>query len=537
MKQTEPRIALLSVYDKSGIVEFAESLVKLGWELYSSGGTAKALIAAGVPVKDVSALVGGGAILGHRVVTLSRELHAGLLARDTAEDQAELRRLGVPYIDLVCVDLYPLAAEIARPGSTPDSVIEQTDIGGPTMLRSAAKGRRIVVSRAADRADVLAWLKDGEPDGAAFRTKLAARAESVVAGYTLTSARYLSKGEHDGLVGDQILPAKYGENAWQTPAGLYSAHTGDPLAIDRFEIIAGAAPSYNNLAELDRHLQTITHIAAGYDQAFGEVPAIALGTKHGNPCGAGVASSRADAIKAMVTGDPRAIFGGLVSVNFEIDEEAAELLLTHGQESGRRLLDAVIAPSFTLEAVKHLSRKGDKCRFLANPALAFIGQDSLNPAAHLRPVRGGFLRQPGYHFIFDLTDPDIAATTPLNRNQQRDAVLAWAVGSTSNSNTITLVKGGQLIGNGVGQQDRVSCCELAVKRATDAHHDITGAVAYSDSFFPFPDGPQVLIDAGVSAIVATSGSVRDQDTIDLCKKAKVALIQLPDTKARGFFGH
>ena len=531
------RTALISVYDKTGIAEFAQSLHELGWKLYSSGGTAKALAAAGVPVTDVAELVGGGAILGHRVVTLSREIHAGLLALDTPVDRAELEQLEVPFIDLVCGDLYPLAAEIAKSGSTPAAVRDQTDMGGPALLRSAAKGCRIVISGPEQRGRVIEWLQAGEPDAAKFRNDLAADAEAVVAAYTLTSARYLSAGRHDGLVGTRVREAKYGENAWQTPAGLYSSGSADPLALDRFELVSGAAPSYNNLAELDRHLQTITHIAAGFDLNFGKVPAIALGTKHGNPCGAATATTPAEAIKAMVTGDPRAIFGGLVSVNFEIDEALAELLLTHAQPAGRRLLDAVIAPSFTPEAIKLLARKGDKCRFLANPALAQLGQASISPAPHLRPVRGGFLRQPAYGFVLDLKDPEHSATAELSETQSRDAVLAWAIGSTSNSNTISLVKAGQLLGNGVGQQDRVSCCELAVKRATDAHHDITGATAYSDSFFPFPDGPQVLIDAGVSAIIATTGSVRDHETADLCRAKNVTLWQVPDAKARGFFGH
>ncbi len=531
------RVALISVYNKAGIAEFGAGLAKLGWKIYSSGGTAKVLSAAGVPVTDVAELVGGGAILGHRVVTLSREVHAGLLAQDTPEDRAELESLKIPYIDLVCGDLYPLAEEIAKPGSTPQSVIDQTDMGGPAMLRSSAKGRRITVSSPAQRSEVLQWLEAGEPDGATFRTRLASDAEAMVANYVLTSARYTSEGHHDGLIGTLIAECKYGENAWQTPAGLFAVTTGDPLALHNFKLLAGAAPSYNNLAELDRHLQTITHIAAGFDHNFGEVPAIAVGTKHGNPCGAGVGKTPAEAIKAMVTGDPRAIFGGLVSVSFEIGVDEAELLLTHAQPSGRRLLDAIIAPAFTPEAIKLLGRKGDKCRFLANPALAGLTKASLDTADRLRPVRGGFLRQPAYTYIADLKDPELTATGEFTPEQARDAILAWAVGSTSNSNTISLVRGGKLIGNGVGQQDRVSCCELAIKRATDAGHDIHGALAYSDSFFPFPDGPETLINAGVSAIWATSGSIRDHETSELCAQRGVALYQVPDAKGRGFFGH
>lgn len=532
------RTALLSVYDKTGIVEFASGLAGLGWSLYSSGGTARVLADAGLPVTDVADLVGGGAILGHRVVTLSREVHAGLLARPVPEDLAELEALGIPFIDLVCVDLYPLAEEVAKPGATEESVINKTDIGGPTMLRSAAKGRRIVVADPAQRPEVLIWLQAGEPDPGRFRTALAARAEGIVAAYCLQSARYHSAGAIDGMVGTQALVCKYGENAWQAPAALFATGgTQDPLGLDRFRVVAGTAPSYNNLAEIDRQLQTITHIAAAFDHNFATVPAIAVGTKHGNPCGAATGEDPAAVIRGMVTGDTRAIFGGLVMLNFALDEALAEELLSFAVPSGRRLLDGICAPGFSDEAIQLLSRKGDKCRFLANPALGSLGLGSLDPAPRWRHVRGGFLGQPNYTYVADLNDPSLVTTGDLSPAQARDLLLAWAVGSTSNSNTITLVKAGQLLGNGVGQQDRVGCCELAIKRARDAGHDITGAVAYSDSFFPFPDGPQVLIDAGVTAIWATSGSVRDKETQALCAERAVVLCQVPDSSGRGFFGH
>lgn len=534
----QERHALLSVYDKTGITDFAAELVKLGFTIWSSGGTAKTLSEAGVPVTDVADMVGGQAILGHRVVTLARELHAGLMARDIPEDHAELKRIKAPFIDLVCVDLYPLEAEIAKPGATLHDVTEKTDVGGPTMIRSAAKGRRIVISNFRQRQKVLEWLKAGEPDAAAYREHLAAAAESTIANYTLASARYISHGDEDGLIGFKTLTAKYGENAWQKPAGLYSAGTNDPLALDQFQVVAGAAPSFNNLAELSRQLQTITHIAAGFEQNFGKVPHIAIGTKHGNPCGAAVGSDPTEVIQKMVMGDPRAIFGGLVIVNFEITEELAQVLLTYGMDGGaRRLLDAVTAPAFAPEAITLLSRKGDKCRFLANPALADLGTKSLDTAPLFRPVRGGFLRQPNYTYVPELKSKGVTKTGALTPEQERDLVLAWAVCATSNSNTITLAKHGQLIGNGVGQQDRVSCCELAIKRAIDAGHSIKGAAAAGDSFFPFPDGPEVLIQAGVTAIWSTTGSVRDADTQNLCASRGVTLYQAPDAVARGFYGH
>jgi phosphoribosylaminoimidazolecarboxamide formyltransferase / IMP cyclohydrolase len=530
------RAALLSVYDKTGIEDFARSLVRSGWRIYSSGGTAQALSRADVPVTDVSDLV-GEAILGHRVVTLSREIHAGLLARDIPEDTEELKKLGVPVFDLVCIDLYPLAAEIAKPGATAESVIEKTDIGGPALLRSAAKGRRIVICLPQQRAEVLRWLEEGEPHPKEFRQALAARAEAVVADYGLASARFHSYGRFDGFVGEATRTLKYGENAVQTPAHLLSNSSLDPLALSRFKLVAGTDPSYNNLAELNRHLQTLTHIAAAWNRNFKTVPHIAIGTKHGNPCGAAVGTDPSKVLRDMVTGDTRAIFGGLVIVNFPLTESLADILLTHESHGSRRLLDAVIAPSFDSAAVELLARKGDKCRFLENPALAMAGGGSLDTSPVFRQVRGGYLRQPNYTWTIDLNSSDVDKTGTLTDVQKQDLVLAWAICATSNSNTITLTQNGRLIGNGVGQQDRVGCCELALKRARDAGHNPTGATAASDSFFPFPDGPEVLIKAGIKAIWSTSGSVRDQDTKKVCAEAGVTLWQVPDSVGRSFFGH
>jgi len=535
------KTALISVYNKEGIVEFAKGLVGLGFKLIASGGTAKALMDAGLEVTDVASLVGGGAILGHRVVTLSREIHAGLLARDIKEDRDELEKLNIPWIDLVCVDLYPLVEEINKPGSTKESVIEKTDIGGPTMLRSAAKGRRIVVCDPADRLKVVDWLKAGEPEKEKFIDGLVAKAEAVVADYALASARYHGNGCFDGMVGEQVLTCKYGENGWQTPAGLYEDKgliVPDPLRLSAFTVVAGTTPSYNNLADIDRQLQTITHITAGFDVNYGKVPFVAVGVKHGNPCGTAVGEDAAEVIKKMLEGDLRAIFGGLVMMNFEITDELAEVLLTHKMPEGqRRLLDGIIAPAISPTAIAALKRKGDKCRMLVNPALANLSKDTLDIHPRFRYVRGGFLRQPNYAFVMDFKHPQMEIVGEVSQQQKTDMLLAWAVGSTSNSNTVTLVKDGMLLGNGVGQQDRVGGCELAVKRAKDAGHNIDEAAAYSDSFFPFTDGTEALAKAGISAILTTSGSVRDKDVKEFCQKQGVALAMIPDSVARGFFGH
>ncbi len=305
--------------------------------------------------------------------------------------------------------------------------------------------------------------------------------------------------------------------------------------IGRFALLEGSAPSYNNLVELDRQLQTITHIAAAYDGAGG-VPKIALGTKHGNASGAAAADTPLRAAQLMVSGDTRAIFGGCVMLSFAVDVEVAEALMEFASE-GRRLLDLVAASSFTDAAVAVLARKRGKCRLLANPALGALDRDSLDTAPRHREVRGGVLEQPNYTFVLDLADPALQRSGVLTTAQERDLLLAWAVGSTSNSNTTTLVRDGQLLGNGVGQQDRVGGCALAITRARDAGHTVSGAVAYSDSFFPFPDGPRILVDAGVTAIFCTTGSVRDELVRNTLRDAGVALAQLPDRDARGFFGH
>lgn len=530
--------ALLSVYNKEGIVDFAKELTGLGWDILASGGTAKALTDAGIKVQDVASLVGGGPILGHRVVTLSREIHAGLLSTDSPADTAELAKLNIPRIDLVCVDLYPLKEEIAKLnlGAAPagraspseagrESVIEKTDIGGPTMLRSAAKGGRIVICDPSDRMKVIAWLKANKPDEKNFINNLCAKSEAVIADYVLTSARYHSQGLYEGEVGWQTLSCLYGENAWQNPAGLFSTDNNDPLSISKFQLISGTSPSYNNICDLERLLQTATHIAGAFDLNMKKVPLIAVGVKHGNPCGASVGENAKTVLKNMLEGDLRAIFGGVVMTNFPIDKAHAETLLTHKMVTSRRLLDGIIAPSFTADAVELLKRKGDKCRFLANPALATLNKNSLDTSTRLRHVRGGFLKQPNYTFILELEKPNA------------DMLLAWAIGSTSNSNTVTIVKNGKLLGNGVGQQDRVGCCELALKRAKDAGNDVKGAVAYSDSFFPFIDGPTTLINAGITGILATSGSVRDEEVKKLCAEKGVSLVLIPDKLARGFFGH
>ena len=528
------RTALISVSDKSRIASFAQSLVELGFVIYGSRGTAKYLNDVGILTIDVSELVGGEAILGHRVVTLSREVHAGLLARDIADDIAELERLGIPRLDLVCVDMYPLELEITRPGATMESVTEQTDIGGPTMIRSGAKGRRIVVCDSADQDHVLAWLKAGEPDDG-FLLDLAAKAEFTVAKYVGASAVFLGQGKYVASFGKKVADCK-GENEWQKGAALYTSSSTDPLAVPAFDLVGGIAPSYNTWRFLDRGLQSITHVAAIWDKNFGRVPFIAIGSKHGNPCGAAVEDRPEDALVRMMAGNPRAIMGGFVITNFPLDDSCIEVLV------GKKL-DAIAAPRFSKSAVEALRRKGDKCRFLQNPALRDIDQTSLDTSVLEQPVRGGRLCQPNYTHIPGLTDAlrevsqiDVRCGRVTEQILQ-DIALACAIGSTSDSNTITLVNEHMLISNSVGQQDRFTAARLAVSIAQGSGHDTRRSSGYGDSFFPFKDGPKELADAGVRAILASSGSVNDKETIDFCGESGVTLLMVPDAIGRGFFGH
>ncbi len=549
--------ALISVYDKTGIEDFASNLHQLNWQIYASGGTYNAIAEAGIPASNISELVGGEAILGHKVVSLSREIHAGLLADlSSPQDMQELRKLNIPLINLACVDMYPLEKELANPKATATSVRANTDIGGPTILRSAAKGHRIVVSSVEQRQQVIDWLKAGRPNEDVFLDKLATQAEYEVARYTLQLALYLGGNSVSGSLAKIHSKTKYGENPQQTDAALYADNrvAVDPLGLDQFTHVKGWEKSYINLTDIDRLIQTSTHIAAGFDRNFNEVPAIAVGVKHGNACGAGVAKTHAEAVRKMLDGDTRAIFGGVVMINGEIDKEIAEILMHHSMNGDKkRLLDGIIGASVTNEAIEILTR--NKLRIVTNPSLGSLSEASLDHDRRPRPVRGGNLAQPNYAYVSDLSADYIQKSGQLTEQQKRDLILAWAIGSTSNSNTVTLVKDGMLIGNGVGQQDRVGAGQLAIARTTIEipeleevdgklimtvtldKQKLEGASAYSDSFFPFSDAPMLLAKAGIKAILTSSGSVRDKEIINYLSSTGVSMVMVPDRIGRGFYGH
>ena len=334
---------------------------------------------------------------------------------------------------------------------------------------------------------------------------------------------------------------RYGENAWQTPAELFviPGSEADPLAICNARILEGG-PGYNNIRDIgSRAIQYITHVAAVYEKNFGSVPMIAIGTKHGNACGASAqyateGYSEAGILCQMLDGQPISIFGGTVITNFPITAELANILRTHNIGDGpKRPLDVVFAPAFDSEAIEILSRKGDKCKIVQLEGLANLTENSLDTSSIISQVRGGFVFQPNYTFVPYFRNAEKNRQAKLQ--YEKDAALSWAIGSVSNSNTISLVKSGMLLANAVSQQDRVGAVQLAFMLAARAKHNVIDCVAYSDSYFPFDDGPKLLVERGVKMILATTGSIRDNEVKEVCKN--IIFYTYPDAIARGFAWH
>jgi phosphoribosylaminoimidazolecarboxamide formyltransferase/IMP cyclohydrolase len=336
------------------------------------------------------------------------------------------------------------------------------------------------------------------------------------------------------------MELRYGENPQQTPAYWYKMETDDPLALHKFEFLAGN-PSMINITDFDRALQTITHIAAGMKMNFNERPFISVGVKHGNPCGASMNYVTNKAIMGMLQGNPISIFGGSIMCNFEITTSEAELLVfMDNEKKKRRPFDIIVAPGVTEEALKILVRKDDKCLVAVNPALHSLTVESLDCARLFRYVRGGMLTQPNHTFIMPIKHEEMKWYGSLEDQlyYDKNMILAWAVCATSTSNTITLAQDNMIIANAVGQTDRVGAGELAGAIMEKIGHEKKNIVAVSDSFFPFPDGPQVLLKLGVKRILATSGSQKDNETIALFDGKKgIQLVHIPNALARMFYGH
>jgi phosphoribosylaminoimidazolecarboxamide formyltransferase/IMP cyclohydrolase len=488
--------ALLSAYDKSGIVDLAKGLVDLGWDLVSSGGTAKAIAEAGLPVTDVADLTGFPAMLGHRVVTLHPKVHGALLAdRDDPAHQADLETYGIEPIDLVVVNLYPFQS---------DPSIELIDVGGPTMVRAAAKNHAHVgiVVDPADYDTVLDELRGGSLSVATKR-RLARKAFAHTAAYDAAIVTWFDEADEETLPPtvhlalERVQDLRYGENPHQTGARYRTI--GASSWWDAVEQHAGMALSYLNLFDADAAWALVHDL--------GDQPAVAI-IKHANPCGAAVAGTLADAYQRAFECDERSAFGGIVALNRPVDAATVERMVAAAQA------DLVIAPSFEPGAIEALQAKRKNTRLLSAPP----------PTAErlqLRQLNGGFLVQDAHHFAATRADWRVVTRRQPTEAEWADAELAWRICGWVKSNSIVLVKDGTAWGIGAGQQNRVEAGQIAASKAAGR---AAGGACASDAFYPFPDGIEAAAEAGVAVIIQPGGSVGDEKNIAKADELGVAMV-------------
>ncbi len=512
--------AVISVYDKTGIVDFTRALHEIlpDMRIISTGNTAKVLQGASIDVMSIEEVTGFPEILGGRVKTLQPEIHGGILANlEISSHVYDLKTHGISPIDIVVVNLYPFSETVAKEGVTRAEAIEQIDIGGVTLIRAAAKNadRVAIIFDPQDYDAVLTELRERNGTlSSGTRARLALRAFDFTSQYDGAIAEYLEKLEgkkfldHLRLHGERRGELRYGENP-QQGAVVYALDTDDTLAFFRFDVVAGKPMSFNNWLDLTAGVNAVSYMG-------GEKPACIV-VKHTNPCGGAYGQRIEEAFERAWEGDALAAFGGIVVVNRPIDVQLAQRM------TERKFIEIVAAPEITPEALEIFRKKPDM-RVLVNSAL-------IHPLPsvdkNIKPIRGGLLVQEPDTIEIDPTRWEILTEVAPTPDQIPDLLLAWQLCRTSKSNTIALVRNGMLVGSGVGQQDRKRCCELAVSKAVDGktgEQRAQGAVAASDAFFPFPDGPEALILAGVKAIIQPAGSKRDKETIDLCNKYGIAMV-------------
>jgi phosphoribosylaminoimidazolecarboxamide formyltransferase/IMP cyclohydrolase len=501
------RRALVSVYDKTGLEDLARGLHEAGVELVSTGSTAGRIAAAGVPVTKVEELTGFPECLDGRVKTLHPRVHAGILADLRLDSHREqLAELGVEPFDLVVVNLYPFRETVAS-GASPDECVEQIDIGGPSMVRAAAKNHpSVAVVTSPERyADVLTAVKDGGFD-LATRKRLAAEAFRHTAEYDIAVSSWFASAyapadespfpEFIAAALERRSTLRYGENPHQ-PAALYVDGTGVGLA--EAEQLHGKEMSYNNYTDTDAARR------AAYDHVE---PAVAI-IKHANPCGIAIGADVAEAHRKAHACDPLSAFGGVIAVNRPVSKEMAE-------QVAEIFTEVIVAPDYEDGALEALAKKKN-IRVLKAPAA---------PAhpAEVKPIDGGALLQVTDRLQAEGDDPanwTLATGEALSADELADLAFAWRACRAVKSNAILLAKDGASVGVGMGQVNRVDSAKLAVERA--GAERAQGSYAASDAFFPFPDGLEVLLEAGVKAVVQPGGSVRDELVVEAAKKAGVTM--------------
>ena len=508
------RRALISVSDKTGVADFARGLAELGVEILSTGGTASALRDTGVEVTDVAEFTGSPEILDGRVKTLHPRLHAALLARrDDPQHVATLEREEIEPIDLVCVNLYPFEESVSGPDVDPAVAIENIDIGGPTLIRAAAKNHEsvVVVVKPESYDAVLAEMDEGGGVSESTRHWLANEAFAQTARYDAAisswfSAHYEDFPEHVVVAYEKVLDLSYGENPHQR-AALYCDAGSRTHVLSRASKLHGRALSFNNVLDLDSARRLLEDFP---------LPACVI-VKHNNPCGVAVGGQVLEAYDKALACDPMSAFGGVIAVNRPVDRALAEAL-------HRNFVEVLIAPGYDDDAMEILQQK-EAIRILCNEERRAIDPRERD----MRRVRGGMLVQdrdgdPEPRELMELvteTEPDEA--------QWRDLLFAWTVVRHVRSNAIVIARDGATVGIGAGQMSRVDSVRLAVEKCRFARGDeasdlLDGSVVASDAFFPFADGPQAAIDAGAMAVIQPGGSKRDAEVIEACDKAGVAMV-------------
>ncbi len=507
--------ALLSVYDKTGIEELARGLSALGWELVSSGGTSAALTAAGIDHVEVADLTGAPEMLGGRVKTLHPVIHGGILADRSKPDHLDaLERLGIGLIDLVVCNLYPFSS---------DPSIELIDVGGPTMVRAAAKNHDhvAVVVDPADYGPVLEELRRDGAISIETRRRLARQAFAHTAGYDAAIVEWLDEREQaaradTGAAIDlevaALLPEsihltleragslRYGENPHQH--GARYRVVGQRSWWDEVVQYGGKELSYLNVFDADAAWRLVHELTDGPDEV-----AVAI-IKHANPCGAAIDADLVRAYERALECDPQSAFGGIVAIGGRVTLAVAEAIKEGPQA------DVIIAPAYDDDALEQLSSKRKATRLLSAP-----GPEPL--VRQYRFLGATVLVQEADRFLQDPSTWQVATRLQPTGDQWRDLRVAWKVCARTTSNAIAVVTGGQAVGVGAGQQSRVVAAEIAVAKAGDR---ATGGAAASDAFFPFPDGLMVLADAGVAAVVQPGGSIRDAEVIAAADEAGIAMV-------------
>jgi phosphoribosylaminoimidazolecarboxamide formyltransferase/IMP cyclohydrolase len=512
------RRALISVSDKTGLIELAGILCReFSIELISTGGTARTLAAAGLPVKDVSQVTGFPEMMDGRVKTLHPGVHGGLLAlRDDPQHVAAMREHHIEPIDLLIVNLYPFEQATASADCTLEHAIENIDIGGPAMIRSAAKNHRsvAVITDVAQYELLIAELRSRRgATSLTFRNTLAAAAFARTARYDAAITTYLNSQYAASESAPSLPPVlapvmvlkqtlRYGENPHQA-GGLYAV-PGESNGLAGAEQLHGKALSYMNLLDADAAMALVSE----FTQSAAAI------IKHANPCGCAIAGTLAGAFDLAYAGDPVAAFGGIVAFNQPVDLATAEKIV-----SGKRFIEVLLAPDFAPPALALLQQRWADCRVLRV-------KKQIIEALTLRTISGGVLAQQGDARGFDRAATRVVSTRQPTPEQWRDLAFAELTCKHVKSNAITLVRDGQLLGAGAGQMSRVTSCRLAVDLAGQNGHGekLAGSAAASDAFFPFPDGPQILITAGVKAIIQPGGSKKDDLTIALCNEHDVVLV-------------